>query len=279
MKRHLLKRFLGLILGLVLLYAPFALLVRILIHLTGSPLCADCHRICLRMPLQWLFQPWMYPTMLKQPMFLISILLLPAIALIFGPLFCGWLCPAGLFPEFLSRLIPERFKLKLSGQPYTATIRYGVLAGLILAPFLGGNVCCAFCNFAHMQNLVSAAFGNYQGLAHWSSFTLAAFVVWLLVLGVFTKGGRGWCNFICPAGALMGLMHAFGSKTGFGFAVRVDEKKCRGCQTCAGSCPVGAITESRPPRINPHLCNTCLDCVQLCAQKALHYDRPERAGH
>src|SRR4030042_270110 len=52
MRRHLVKRFVFFLAGLVLFYAPFALLTRLLIHLTHSPLAADAHRICLRMPLE-----------------------------------------------------------------------------------------------------------------------------------------------------------------------------------------------------------------------------------
>ncbi len=59
MRRHLLYRRLFFVLGVVLFYAPFAILVRVLVALTGSPWVAGAHRICLRMPFEWLSQPWM----------------------------------------------------------------------------------------------------------------------------------------------------------------------------------------------------------------------------
>ena len=86
---HWLRRMAFAILGIILLYAPFALLTRGLLWLTGTPLLPDAHRICLRMPIQWLGQPWMYGTMIEQPMYLVAVLFLPAVALFTGPLFCG----------------------------------------------------------------------------------------------------------------------------------------------------------------------------------------------
>ena len=74
MTRHLIKRFGFFLLGIVLLYAPFALLTRLMVWATQTPLISDAHRLCLRMPIQWLFQPWMYPTLAKQPMYWVAIL-------------------------------------------------------------------------------------------------------------------------------------------------------------------------------------------------------------
>ena len=273
MRKHLINRLAFFLLGILLFYAPFALLVRLLILVTGSPLQADCHRVCLRMPVMWAFQPWMYSTMLEQPAYLLGVLVLPATALFFGPLFCGWLCPAGSLPEFLSRLLPDRFKLDLSGKINPAPARYGFLVGMLLAPFLGGNVCCAFCNFTHMQHLVSAATGNVRGLAHWASFTVVTFILWLVILGVFVRGGRGWCNFLCPAGALQGLAHALGARLKFGRRMRIDEHACEGCKTCVSACPAWAISHDRQATINSHACNTCMDCVHVCPHGAIRYQR------
>jgi len=273
MRAHLIKRFGFFLLGIVLLYAPLALLVRLLVFLTDSPYVADVHRVCLRMPVEWMAQPWMYPTMIEQPLHLVPILVLPAMALFLGPLFCGWMCPPGMFTEFLGRLVPDRLKVDLSGRLDPAPIRYGVLAGMMIVPFAGGHVCCAFCNFTMMQNLVSAAFGDFHGLAYWWSFTIITFTLWLFVLGLFTKGGRGWCNFLCPAGALMGLAHAIGARLGIGRSVRIDPDKCESCNACVSACPAWSISIASPAKINPHSCNACMDCVHVCPNGAIEYCR------
>ena len=78
LRRHWFHRFLVFLVGIVLLYAPFALLTRLILWASGSPLLPDAHRICMRMPIQWLAQPWMYGTMIQQPAYLVVILVLPA---------------------------------------------------------------------------------------------------------------------------------------------------------------------------------------------------------
>jgi ferredoxin-type protein NapH len=271
LRRHWLRRFLFFLLGIVLLYAPFALLTRLVLWLTGTPLLPDVHRICMRMPIQWLAQPWMYGTILEQPMYLGSVLVLPLAALFVGPLFCGWLCPAGGLTEYLSRLVPPRFQIDLAGKVNATPVRYGFTMGMMGASFVGANVCCSFCNFTHTQNIISGIFGDFGGLAYWVSFTVASFILWFFVLGLFTRGGRGWCNFLCPAGALQGLTHSLGRWLRIGRSVQIDHDLCQDCKSCVSTCPAWAITSRSKPQINLHACNGCMDCVQVCSQGAIAY--------
>lgn len=268
---HLIFRIAGLITGGVLLYAPLAVFTRLLLVFTGSDLVADAHRICLRMPFEWLSQPWMWARMIEEPLYLIAPLLLPTAAFFFGPVFCGWLCPAGVFPELLSRLVPQKLQFRLPDWLPPTAIRYGVLGGMLLSPFLGGYICCTFCNFTMMQNTVSALFGDFVGFAAWSSFTALTFFLWLVVLGLFLKGGRGWCSLLCPAGAAQGLTHHLGRKTTVSFGVSRNPLSCRTCGKCKKVCPVDAIPEKG--EIDRHACNICLECTHVCHDGALSYKR------
>ncbi len=274
-RRHLLLRIVFLLVGIALFYAPLALLPRLFGWLTGSPLLPDAHRLCLRMPFEWLSQPWMWGRLVGDAHYLFGVALLPLVALLIGPWFCGWLCPAGVFTELLSRLVPDRFEIHLGGRIDPAPIRYGVLVGMLASPFLGGYVCCSFCNFTMMQALVSAAGGDFTGLAAWASFTFATFVVWFFVLGLFSKGGRGWCNLLCPAGAAMGLAYAIGlRRLPWQRGIRIDPHSCTGCGACARECPAWAI---RGHRVDPHACNLCRDCLHVCPAGAVELVRLPRS--
>ena len=56
---HWARRFAFFVLGIGLFYAPFALATRLFLQLINKPHLGDVHSICLRMPIQWLGQPWM----------------------------------------------------------------------------------------------------------------------------------------------------------------------------------------------------------------------------
>src|SRR5512143_2927174 len=134
---HWAQRFAFFVLGVGLFYAPFALATKLLLQLINKPSLGDVHSICLRMPIQCLGQPWMYSTIASEPTYWVVLLFLPLIALFFAPLFCGWMCPAGQITEFLSRLVPPRFQIDLSGKLSGVPVRHGFTLGMLrVAPSL-----------------------------------------------------------------------------------------------------------------------------------------------
>ncbi len=265
--------------GVVMFYAPFALLVRLAGWLWPSSLAgtgiSDVHTACVRMPLGWLTQPWMWPTLSDNPISWLPIVVLPGIALVAGPLFCGWMCPAGAFPEFLGRLVPDRFKFDLRTSVRIRPSRYGFFAGFLLAPFVSSSICCSFCNFTHMQNIVSLFAGDLSGFAFLSSMGMLAAAVWIVPLGILTKGGRGWCLTLCPAGAAMGLASGLGQRLPWFARVRANSDACTSCGTCVRECPMRAVEPvEEGVVIDQHLCTSCMDCVAGCPSDALRYGRP-----
>jgi ferredoxin-type protein NapH len=284
-----LKRLAGYALGVVLFYAPFALLIKgfglLFPASTAGTSISDVHGACLRMPFGWLTQPWMWPTLGSSPISFLPLAILPLTAIAFGPLFCGWLCPAGAFPEYLGRAIPERFKFDFRGKVDIVPLRYGFFAGLLIVPFVASSITCSLCNFNQMQNIISAVFGDRSGFVYFSTMGILAAALWIVPLGLFTKGGRGWCLFLCPAGTVMALASKLSEKLPWAFRVRRTSSACTGCGTCADVCPMRAVApvevaEESPAtddlEIDRHLCIQCQDCVSACPTGALRYGRPER---
>lgn len=274
-----LKRVAGFFVGLVLFYAPFALLAKGVgllfpASLAGTAI-ADVHTACLRMPWGWLTMPWMWGTLGANPISWLPIIVLPVAAVAAGPLFCGWLCPAGALPEHLSRIVPDKFKFDFKGMVHIVPLRYGFFAGFLLAPFVSASICCTFCNFTHMQNLVSGVFGDLSGFVVFTSLGVVAATLWIVPLGLFTKGGRGWCLFLCPSGTVMGLASHLTHKLPWARRVRVDAESCGSCGSCEEVCPMRAIEVAEEgPTINHHLCNECMDCVSSCPSQTYRYGKP-----
>lgn len=272
-KRHFWLRLSTYILGVFLFYAPFALFVRTIKFFTNNPTMSDFHNLCLRMPIDWLFDSSQWYRFVADPLYL-SFLAIVGIAFLFGPLFCGWLCSAGAITEYLCKLVPDRFKIDFSGKVNPTPIRYGFLAGFILTPFFGGSVCCAFCNFSIFQKFVSKLTGDLQILAYWSSTMIITTVLWFFLFGLFMKGGRGWCNFGCPIGAVQSLFYAIGAKFGFTYKLKYNSSKCSGCGSCIKACSMWSITkvdQGKGISVSPYTCNVCLDCTVVCDRGALSY--------
>ena len=275
-----LNRLAGFALGLVLFYAPFALLIRgfgmLFPASAAGTSVSDVHGACLRMPFGWLTQPWMWPTIGSTPVAWLPIAVLPIAAIAAGPLFCGWLCPAGALPEYLSRTVPDRFKFDFKSRVDIVPLRYGFFFGILLVPFVSSSICCALCNFNQMQNLLSGVFGNFSGFAYFSTMGIMAAAVWIVPLGLFTRGGRGWCMFLCPAGTVMGFASWASAKFPWALRVRNNQSACTGCGTCEDVCSMRAAgtTEETVQTINRHLCIQCQDCVSACPAGALTYGKP-----
>jgi polyferredoxin len=81
----------------------------------------------------------------------------------------------------------------------------------------------------------------------------------LVILSVFVK--NVWCRYLCPYGALMGLV-ATASPT----RITRDPVSCIDCGKCTKACPslipVDVLRTVRTPE-----CNGCLTCVSVCPVK------------
>jgi NAD-dependent dihydropyrimidine dehydrogenase PreA subunit len=55
------------------------------------------------------------------------------------------------------------------------------------------------------------------------------------------------------------------------FKVKVDEKKCTGCEECAEACTVGVfeIREHRSVPVGGQKCLGCESCLTVCERKAI----------
>lgn len=263
------KRAIWYVAGFILFFGPLALYPRLLQWILGERNIADIHAMCLRMPVGNLLTGNVAIHGLISVSFITFVLLIVT-AFLFGPLFCGKVCAAGAIPEYLSRVFPKKWQIDWSKVVNPTPIRYGFFAAFLIAPFVASALTCGFCHFAFLQKCAEG------GLGVLGSTTILTAFMWLILFGIFAKGGRGYCNFMCPIGALQSLVHSFSSRLGFTWKLKHNQAKCTSCGACTRECPMGVL-ENTPDGLtyNIHNCITCRHCEAVCPKEAISYGKGE----
>lgn len=173
------------------------------------------------------------------------------IALLFGRVYCGWLCPFGAVEEFLGRLRRPKLRISQSVDWRARALKYWVLWGVLILSLL----------------LASSALTNYEPFA--TLFNLGGrFINWVLV-AVVLMGAllifRFWCRYFCPVGAILALV----SRVSL-LKLRAKEA-CPECRICVDVCPVGAIVPEGKERvrIDAGECIQCNECIVACPRGIL----------
>lgn len=191
----------------------------------------------------------------------------------FGRYWCSHFCPIGGTTEVVSKLVPRFLKINYSRVP-APSVRYGYLLVYFLAPLIGiGSICCSYCNFATIPRLFASAFSQTD-VAYFLRTAGLINLGLIVVLGFLAKGGRAYCNLLCPIGALDAICNWLGSK--FGKSVSVDASKCDACGECAEVCPTWAIDVKDKAKVDQLSCMPCRICEEICSKEAIGYGRIKR---
>lgn len=210
----------------------------------------------------------------------------PLLILLFGNLYCGYLCPFGALQELLGLLVPKRFKPKLSLTAIGAGrfVKYALLFVLVVAFFVGGNK-----RFLDADPLT--AFFNRQ---FWSDglLTNPALIAAVLVLAGALLVTRLWCRYLCPAGAFLSLLnlggwlrHALPAKKfgrcEFGLGGR-DHLDCIYCDRCRYDSPLvptrNDVTTRNAPNVTSWLFLAVVVCIAIFVLTPVFQEAPPSAS-
>ena len=224
-------------------------------------------------------------------------LIIVALTLVFGRAWCGWLCPLGTLLDLFS-LRRWRGKRNAPSDAWRTT-KYGLLL-VILAAALFTNLtlmifdplAILFRTFSAsvwpaLDQLISAAEATLYHIPLLRSTLLAfdSFVrptvlpadpalyrfTWLyasVFLGVVLLNlvaQRFWCRYLCPLGALLGLL----SKVAI--VRREVNAQCKPCEACTRACPTGTIRPEKGYASDPAECTMCLECQEVCPYSAIEF--------
>ncbi len=184
--------------------------------------------------------------------------------------FCSWLCPVGTISEYLWKL-GRKFLRRNFTMPYWLDVPLRSLKYLLMAFFLFIVVSMSaealndflITPFGIIADVKMLNFFRHMGLAG------MAVVAMLLLLSVFIQ--NFWCRFLCPYGALMGIVSILSPAR-----IRRDEGSCVKCGKCNKACP-SSLPVDRLLQIRSVECTSCMECVAVCpAENALQFSLPPR---
>ena len=179
---------------------------------------------------------------------------------------CGWNCPCVGIRDTVGDVFRERtlrgnllWKLRHLKWVFMASLLvYLVLLGAtrFLAPHT---------SFVTSKYIYSIA-GRYY--FYWWAVTLGLYFASFLI--VPWTGSRNFCRFLCPWGALYGVV---GNKLGF-YKIAAEREKCLRCNTCVTNCYMGVPIRSlvqKHGEIKVADCVGCGRCVTACPNGALRF--------
>lgn len=222
------------------------------------------------------------------------------LSVILGKLFCGWVCPFGLYMDLLTYLrkivkIPHRnfsegFNKKFHQLGYVilalliilsvffaseAIVGAQLISGTEEGGFIYQYFSAPFCQVCPMKPfcvLLESSVGliRFEWITQVTTgtfFELGYYVTSLnlLVLGLVTTISflyrRAWCR-ICPLGALIALFHRF-PPFKWVSVIRLDkvEEKCTKCGICKRTCPT-QVTEVYEKKTGDVTTSNCILCMR-----------------
>jgi polyferredoxin len=183
------------------------------------------------------------------------------LALVLKKGFCGWICPVGAISDSVWKLGKKIFGRNFTIPRYAD---YGLRSvKYILMAFFIYVVVLKMPAFAILQFIG----GDYYKIADVKMLffftemttTTAVSLSLLFVLSLFYK--NFWCRYLCPYGALLGLVSFFSP-----LKITRNNQACIHCGKCTKNCPsllpVEQLNSVRSPE-----CTGCLTCVSHCPAK------------
>ncbi|HKU23899.1 MAG TPA: 4Fe-4S binding protein [Candidatus Sulfotelmatobacter sp.] len=207
------------------------------------------------MQFKYVFTTWQLPRLHPAAFFLFFAFAL--ISLLFRKSFCGWLCPVGTISEYLwkigRRIFRRNFQLPGWLDLPLRSLKYLLLGFFVYA--------VAMMSAAEISDFIASPYGLVVDVRMLNFFRFAGLttlyvVGGLVVVSVFVQ--NFWCRYLCPYGALMGLIAMFSP-----LRIRRNETACIDCAKCAKACP-SALPVDQLIQIRSAECMGCLECVAVC---------------
>ena len=257
-----------------------ALVVFVLITLLFLDVTGTLHKY-----FGWLASIQFWPALLALHVGVVAMLVV--FTLVFGRIYCSVICPLGVMQDIISRLHGIRKKNRFTYSKEKRWLRYGVLVVFVASALAGVNAVVSllapYSSYGRIasslmkpvyetgNNVLAAIAERFDSYAFYSVDvwmkslpTLIIASVTLVVIAVLAwRGGRTYCNTVCPVGTILSFLARFSW-----MKVRIDGSKCVNCGLCTKNCKASAI-DFKNHKIDYSRCVVCGDCIDKCNKGAI----------
>lgn len=234
----------------------------------------------------WLAKIQLLPALLALNVGVVVVMV--ALTLLFGRVYCSVVCPLGVMQDIVSWAAGKRRKNRnrFTYSPALTWLRWAMLVVFIAAMLAGvGSLLAPYSAYGRIasnlfapvylwiNNLLAYIAERMDSYAFYSvdvwmkslSTFLVAVVTFIVLFILAWRGGRTYCNTICPVGTVLGFLSRYSL-----FKPRFDTSKCNGCKLCARNCKASCI-DPAAHTIDYSRCVACMDCLENCRQGAITY--------
>ena len=257
-----------------------ALVVFVLITLLFLDVTGTLHKY-----FGWLASIQFWPALLALHVGVVAMLVV--FTLVFGRIYCSVICSLGVMQDIISRLHGIRKKNRFTYSKEKRWLRYGVLVVFVASALAGVNAVVSllapYSSYGRIasslmkpvyetgNNVLAAIAERFDSYAFYSVDvwmkslpTLIIASVTLVVIAVLAwRGGRTYCNTVCPVGTILSFLARFSW-----MKVRIDGSKCVNCGLCTKNCKASAI-DFKNHKIDYSRCVVCGDCIDKCNKGAI----------
>lgn len=211
------------------------------------------------------------------------------VTLLVGRIYCSTVCPLGVMQDAIYAISRRRKRYRNKYSRPLQWLRVAFLIVFIVLMACGmASVAALIAPYSTFGRIVTSLFqplyiaannlladgakavGSYAfypaDLWMRSAVALAVAAITFIVIAVLAwRGGRTWCNTVCPVGTVLGFLSRFAL-----LKPRIDAQRCVSCGQCSRQCKASCI-DHKAKTIDYTRCVDCMNCLTVCRKGALRF--------
>ena len=191
----------------------------------------------------------------------ILFLIICGTALVVKKGFCSWVCPFGLFSEYLLKIhyliFKAGFKLPSILDRILRSLKYIFALFFIWIIFFNMPI-------EAIESFINSPYNILADIKMLKFFTQISMTALLIITGIIILSviiPNFWCRYLCPYGALLGILSFLSMGR-----INHNPSQCTDCGQCEKFCP-GLINIRQGKSTHSFECTACLQCVNVCPEK------------